>query len=74
MRDTINWKCIYKTPSEFEARAIQGNLEEGGIKAVLLNKRDSSFTIGYVELHVPEDQEAEALLILEDQKEEDGGA
>ncbi|MBL7772093.1 MAG: DUF2007 domain-containing protein [Chitinophagaceae bacterium] len=70
MNQQINWKCVYKTNSEFAANALKGNLEHAGLNPVVVNKRDSSFTIGYVEIHVPEDQEAEALLLVEDLNDE----
>lgn len=59
------WICIYKTNSVFEAEAIVGNLESNGFTAVILNKRDSSYlAFGYVEIHVPEGQQEEAIQYL----------
>lgn len=61
----MNWTCLYKTSSRFEAEAIKGNLENEGIACVILNKQDSSYlAFGMVEVHVPVEklEEAQALL------------
>lgn len=39
-------------------------LEEQGIAAVLINKQDSSFKVGRIELFVHDDNEAAALALL----------
>ena len=49
------WTCIHKTQSRFEAEAMRGNLVNAGFNCVLLNKQDSAYiSIGYFEIHVPE--------------------
>lgn len=59
------WVCIYKTNNRFEAEAVKGNLDSADITCVILNKQDSSYlAFGYVEVHVPKDQEEQAKLIL----------
>lgn len=60
-----NWVCVYKTPKLFEANAIKGNLESENIPVVILNRQDSSYlAFGYVEVHVPLENEQEAKNIL----------
>lgn len=60
-----NWVCVYKTTKLFEANAIIGNLESENIPAVILNRQDSSYlAFGYVEVHVPQENEQEARDIL----------
>ncbi|MGI9191672.1 MAG: putative signal transducing protein [Chitinophagaceae bacterium] len=60
MNNRTDWICIQKTSSRFEAEAMRGNLEHAGFNCVVLNKQDSAYiSIGYFELHVPQ-QEAEA--------------
>lgn len=58
------WTVVYSDgfPPAVELRRVI--LEEHGIPAVVLNKRDSSYLFGFVELLVQEEdvEEAEALL------------
>ena len=62
----MNWTCLYKTSSRFEAEAIKGNLENEGIACVILNKQDSSYlAFGMVEVHVPAEKLAEAQALID---------
>ena len=48
-----SWYKIYTTDSYTEANIIKGMLEENSIKAILLNKQDSSYLfLGEIELYV----------------------
>jgi putative signal transducing protein len=48
-----SWYKIYTTDSYPEANIIKGMLEENSIKAILLNKQDSSYLfLGEIELYV----------------------
>ncbi len=60
-KDWIKIK-IYTNP--LEAEIVKQMLEENGIAAVLLNKQDSSYLIGKLELYVSEDQKAAALELI----------
>jgi hypothetical protein len=65
MNEHIKWVCVYKTPQKFEAEVIKGNLESAGIPCILLNKQDSSYlAFGYVELHVPDNYQAQAEALI----------
>ena len=48
-----SWYKIYITDSYAEANIIKGMLEENSIKAIMLNKQDSSYLFGEIELYVP---------------------
>lgn len=62
-----DWKKILITRDKFEADLIRGLLEDAGIAAVILNKRDSSITaFGEIELYVHEDNEEAAKQILKE--------
>lgn len=58
------WKVVYADgfPPAVELRRVI--LEENGIPAVVLNKRDSSYLFGFVELLVQDEdiEKAEALI------------
>jgi hypothetical protein len=53
------WVHIYTTPKAYEAEIIAGSLKSEGIPTVVMNKRDSSYSLfGHVEIYVhPEDEE-----------------
>jgi len=48
-----NWQKIYATRQPAEASIIQGMLEENSIPVQVMNKQDSSFNFGEIELYVP---------------------
>ena len=60
-----NWKKIFISPNQIEAEFIKNELLANEIPAVILNKKDSSYLIGYYEVQVPESQESIAKIIIE---------
>jgi hypothetical protein len=60
------WQVVYSDgfPPAVELR--RAVLEENGIPAVILNKRDSSYLFGYVELLVQEEDVERAQAVLQD--------
>jgi hypothetical protein len=60
------WILIYKTPKPFEAELIKNMLEAEHIRCVLVNKKDSSYLFGYVELYVPVEEGPQAATLIED--------
>lgn len=54
----------------YEAELIRGLLEENGIEVNVINKKDSEFLIGEVEIYVTEEDAARAKEILSHQDEE----
>jgi hypothetical protein len=60
-----NWESIMKTKNSVQVEIARGLLEENGIPAVVMDKKDSSYSniFGYVELLVPR-QDAEAAKAL----------
>ena len=48
-----NWILIFSTPQPWQAEMAKQILEENGIEAVVMNRRDSSYTVfGEVEVYV----------------------
>ncbi|HYK46380.1 MAG TPA: DUF2007 domain-containing protein [Parafilimonas sp.] len=48
------WFKLYSTKNYAEANILKGMLEENNIRAVILNKLDSSYlSFGEIELYVP---------------------
>ena len=61
-----NWVKIFESRDELRVEIARQTLEESGINAVVLDKKDSPFLIGYLELYVNRDSEAEALSVIKD--------
>lgn len=63
-----DWIKVYETPSVSNAEIVKGNLEENGIDAVIMNKKDSSYlTFGQVEVYVKPVNEKAALILISTQ-------
>lgn len=58
------WVRIYTSNDYFKAEIIRQALEASGIDAVLLNKKDSSYQFGEVQIMVPEADFAAATEII----------
>lgn len=63
------WKKIKVYHSAIEAEIVKQMLEENAVHAVLLNKQDSSYLFGKIELYVHEDLEQQALQLIQDGEE-----
>ncbi len=64
-----NWALIYSTSDEVRSELIIQSLEEAGIKAVKMNKRDSNYLIGNIEVYVRlEDMGAAKTIVKEFEK------
>lgn len=59
-----NWIKLLVGANSFELEMTKQMLEEHDIPAVILNKQDSSYKFGQMELYVHESQEAAARLLL----------
>ena len=59
-----NWVKLIVGSNSIELEITKQMLEEHDIPAVLINKQDSSYRFGQIELFVHESKEAEARLLL----------
>lgn len=55
-----DWKVVYTTTKLYEAEMLKSLLTEHNIECVWINKMDSSYLIGDIEVMVPVSQENEA--------------
>jgi hypothetical protein len=63
------WKQVFLTAYDYQAEMAKSILEENGIKAVVLNQKDSVYKLfGNYEIYVEEKSESEALELLKDLK------
>lgn len=64
-----NWKKIKEYNKSFQAELSKHLLEENNIPAVILNKQDSSYLFGKIELYVSDEDEESARAILNKQED-----
>ncbi|AFK04251.1 hypothetical protein Emtol_3118 [Emticicia oligotrophica DSM 17448] len=60
-----NWIKVFETKNIFEAELLKNELLTHEIMAVVLNKRDSNYLIGYCEVQVPEEQQSIAKVVID---------
>ena len=60
-----NWTKIKVYNKPFEAEIVKNMLLENNIPAVVLNKQDSSYFFGVVELYVDQEDSVEALALID---------
>jgi hypothetical protein len=65
-----NWVKIYSTTKNYKAELIKGLLFENGIESVVVNKQDSSYLFGELELYVMTDDAIKAKHIITLQEQE----
>jgi len=59
-----DWVKIKSTANSYEAEIMKGLLQENNIEAVIINKQDSAYLFGELELYVHMDQVLRAKRIL----------
>jgi hypothetical protein len=65
-----NWVKIFSTSANYKAEFIHGLLLENDINAVIVNKKDSSYLFGEVEIYVNSEDVIMAKHIITTQEEE----
>jgi hypothetical protein len=63
-----NWVKIYSTSANYKAELLKGLLMENGINAIIVNKKDSSYLFGELELYVMSDDAIQAKHIITTQE------
>ena len=59
-----DWQLVYSAKSAIDAEMVRGMLENVGIDAVVINKQDSSYLFGDVEVYVSKEQAEKAADII----------
>jgi len=59
-----NWVCVYSSPLLHQSEMIKSLLNDEEIEAVIVNKQDSLYIIGEIEVHVAADDVIKALQII----------
>ena len=60
------WVRVYKTDMQYRAEIVKAVLEDNDLPAVLVNKKDRIYHLGYYEVHVGPDNVWRALKIISD--------
>lgn len=60
------WEKILETSNELHIEIAKQILQENDIEAIILNKKDSLYQIGDIEIYVHRDDILEAKLVLKD--------
>jgi len=59
-----NWALIYTTGHPYKIELLKGILEENEIDSVIINKQDSSYLFGELELYVKAEDVVKAKRII----------
>jgi len=59
-----NWAKIFSTETPYKAELLKGLLEENDIEAIVINKKDSAYLFGELELFVHIDDVLQAKHII----------
>ena len=59
-----NWVCIYRTSALYIAEMAKDLLHEEEIDAVIINKKDSNYMFGVLEIYVERNNTVKAKHIL----------
>jgi hypothetical protein len=60
-----NWVKVFETKNVFKAELLKNELLSHEIMAVVLNKQDSNYLIGYYEIQVSEEQASIAKVVID---------
>jgi len=61
-----DWRSVYKDHREYRATIVRDVLTDQEIDAVIVNKKDSPYGFGFLEVQVPSDQVILAIKIIEE--------
>ena len=59
-----DWKKIYSSTEDFKIQIIKGLLIDNNINCVVINKKDSGFKFGELELYVQSDNVVKAKYLI----------
>jgi len=62
-----NWVAVYSTDQMYKAMLIQKKLSEEDITSVIVNKRDSLYAFGDIEIHVNPENAIKSIYLIKKQ-------
>ncbi|MFM7016628.1 MAG: DUF2007 domain-containing protein [Bacteroidota bacterium] len=63
---SINWVKVYTTNQVHQPEIIKSIFEEASIPCTTIDKKDSSYIFGEIEIYVPEEQVENAIHLLKE--------
>ncbi len=67
---THNWVKVFSTNQLYRAEMIKDILTDDDIPCVVINRQDSAYLFGQVEVHVPSESVIKALHLINSLKDE----
>lgn len=64
----MSWKTVYKTENPQRSEIVKSILEEKGLNPVIINKKDSAYLFGLMEIQVNVEEVLSAIRIIEEIK------
>lgn len=64
----MSWKTVYKTENPQRSEIVKSILEEKGLSPVIINKKDSAYLFGLMEVQVNVEEVLSAIRIIEEIK------
>ena len=65
-----NWVVIYSSDQLYEVEMVKNYLNDHGIECVVMNKKDSAYMFGDIEVYVPTEEAFSAKQLILDFKSE----
>jgi len=65
-----NWALVYSTPHFYETEIIKSIMAENDIECISMNKKDSAYLFGDIEVYVPKGEALRAKQLIPDFKSE----
>jgi len=66
-----SWQTVFTTTQLYQADIVKNVLAHRGIQAVIINKQDTAYKFGNIEVNVSQDSVLMAIKIIEDIKWKD---
>lgn len=64
----MNWICVYSSKNLYSVEIVKAVFADNNIDSVVVNKQDSSYLFGEIELHVSEEDSDMAIQIINSEK------
>jgi hypothetical protein len=61
-----NWKTVFKTDKLYQAQIVKDYLQDKELNAIIVDKKDSAYLLGYYEIAVTVDEVMWAIKLIED--------
>jgi ubiquitin-protein ligase len=62
-----NWKTVYKTDKLYQAQIVKDYLQDKEFHAIIVDKKDSAYQLGFYEIVVTVDEVMRAIKLIEDE-------